>query len=171
VPYAPNNSVASNTNSSQTSSPPVPGLPTSAAAKKALPVFIIVQLALSGLVVGGAFWLASGDGTDKYDRLHDRYSTTFIPHRKHDSIASVSSDVPFAAELERGNRMGGHRATESVTDLSSRAALMGTTSPERASLESVHSFGDHDDNASLRRILDTQRPSGGYLEHRRNNLF
>ena len=67
--------------------------------------------------------------------------------------------------------MRGHGATESVTDLSSHAALMGRSSPERPSLESVHSFEDHDDNASLRRILDSQKPSGGYLEHRRNTLF
>ena len=176
MPYIPNNSVLSSPNNNQTASTSVAGVPTSAAAKKALPVFIVVQVALSGIVVGGAFWLAWGDDTDKYERLQDRYSTAFIPaklkgHQKHDSITSVSSDVPFAAEFERGNRMGGHRVTESVTDLPSHAALMGTTSPERRSLESVQSFGDHDNNASLRRILDTQAPSGGYLEHRRNVLF
>lgn len=175
VPYIPNNSVVGNTKN-KTSATTTPGVPTSAAAKKVLPIFIIVQIALSSLVVGGAFWLAWGDDTDKYERLQDRYSTAFIPakvrgHKKHDSITSVSSDVPFAMELERGNGMGGHRATESVTNLPAHAALLGTSSPQRLSLESVHSFEEHDDSASLRRILDTQKPSGGYLEHRRNTLF
>ena len=176
VPYIPNNSVLSNTENNQTSTTSVHGVPTSAAAKKVLPIFIIVQLALTGLVVGGAFWLAWGDDTDKYARLQDRFSTTFIPakvrgHQKHDSITSVSSEAPFATELERGSRMGEHRARESIADLSSHAALMGRSSPERLSLESVHSFEGHDDSESLRRILETQKPSGGYLEHRRNTLF
>jgi hypothetical protein len=171
VPYIPSKSVIDNKNN-ETSSATVPGVPSAAAAKKALPIFIIVQFVLSVLVVAGAFWLAWGDDMSKYERLQDRYST-LIPakiktHQKYASIASEAEEVPFAMELERGTRIRGHRPTESATDLPSQAALMGTYSPPRHSMESDHSHSDPEDIASLRRVLDSPNPQSG---HRRNPLF
>jgi hypothetical protein len=73
-------------------------------------------------------------------------------------------------ELESGTgRLRGHRPTDSTADLASHAALMGSDSP-RHSLESLH-LGGEEDIASLRRVLDSPKPSGGYMEHRRNSLF
>lgn len=73
-------------------------------------------------------------------------------------------------ELESGmGRLRGHRPTDSTADLASHAALMGSDSP-RQSLESLH-LGGEEDVASLRRVLDSPKPSGGYLEQRRNTLF
>lgn len=171
MPYIPSGSVIDNKNNA-TSSATIPGLPSAAAAKKALPIFIIIQLVLSGLVVAGAFWLAWGDDMSKYERLQDRYST-LIPakikkHRKYASIASVSEETPFVMELERGTRIRGHRPTESTTDLPSQAALMGTYSPPRHSMESDHSHSDPEDIASLRRVLDNPESQRG---HGRNPLF
>ena len=169
VPYHPSGDVLKNSN---ITSPTVRGVPTSAAAKKVLPVFVIMQVALSGLTIAGAFWLARGDDTSKYDRLEDR-STKFIPavskgHQKYSSIASVGSDPGFTVELERGRMLGGHRRTDSVTDLASHGALMGVRS-ERGSMDSEHS-DEEGDKASLRRILDNPTPQRGFLEHRRDSL-
>lgn len=175
VPYIPSTSVLDNIKNNATSTASVHGVPSAAAAKKVLPIFIIVQLVLSGLVVGGAFWLAWGDEMSKYERLQDSYST-LIPakikgRQNYAGIPSQATDEPFAMELERGIRIRGHRPTESVTDLPSHAALMGTNSPSRLSMESEHSQSDPDDIASLRRMLDNPKPQGGYLEHQRNTLF
>jgi hypothetical protein len=173
VPYIPSQSVLDNKNQTS-SSTSAPGVPSAASAKKVLPVFIILQLLFSGFTVGGAVWLAWGDDMSKYERVADR-STTFIPargkgHQKYESIVSVASDTPFSTELERGTLLRGHRPMNSITDLTSNAALMGTSSA-RHSMESVGSLEDSGDIASLRRMLESTKPSGGYLDHRRNSLF
>ena len=170
VPYHPSADVVSHTN---TTSATPHGVPTSAAAKKVLPIFIIMQVALSGLTVAGGFWLAWGDDTSKYDRLEDR-STKFIPsitkgHQKYASIASVGSEAGFAAELERGGRMlGGRNPRDSVTDLASHGALMGVQS-ERGSMESERSE-EEGDETSLRRMLDNPTSQRGFLDNRRDSL-
>ena len=174
VPYKESASLASNPQTNQTTEKPIPGVPSEAAAKKVLPVFIIAQLALSCIIVLGAFWLVGGDDLSKYQRLDDRY-INLIPantkgHQKQYSIASVASDAPSQIELERGTGFGGHRPTESITDLSSHAALMGTSSPQRPSLESVHSFDDRGYDPSLR-VLERPPPPGGYLQQRRDTFL
>jgi len=174
VPYIPSKSLLENpaTNSSSTH---INGLPSDSAARKVLPVFIIFQLGLSALTIAGAFWLAWGDDMSKYDRLGQDRSTTLIPASKlkvqHQKYSSIASDTPFATELERG--FGEHHPRDSVVDLTSSAALMGTSSPPRRhSDESEHSQDDHEDVASLRRMLDSNpAPGRGFLEHRRNSLF
>lgn len=171
VPYHPSADVLKNSNMT---SPTAHGVPTSAAAKKVLPIFVIMQVALSGLTIAGAFWLAWGDDTSKYDRLQDR-STKFIPaiskgHQKYASIASVGSDAGFGVELERGGRMLRRDGrTDSVTDLASSGALMGVHS-ERGSMESEHSDEEGGDEASLRRMLENPTPQRGFLENRRDSL-
>ena len=148
-------------------------VPSTSAAKKVLPIFIILQLVFSGLTIAGAFWLASGDNASKYERLTDR-QTTLIPaalqkgHRKQDS---TSSEVAFATELERGRIQRGHFREDSTADLTASAALMGTSSPRRLSMESSHSHDDPQDPGSLRRVLDSTQETRGYLDHRRNSLF
>lgn len=151
-------------------------VPSSAAAKKVLPIFIIMQLALSGLTIAGAFWLAWDDDLSKYERQTDRYAT-LIPapfkkgHRQHDSVASVGSEAGFATELERGRNGRGHFRGDSTADLTAQAALMGTSTPRRLSMESSHSLDDPVDAASLRRVLEGPQPSRGFLDNRRNSLF
>ena len=156
----------------------VPGVPSTASAQKVLPVFIIMQLVLSGFTLAGAYWLVHGDDSGKYDRLQDRF-TTVIPakikgHQKYDSIASIGSETAFATEMESGTRFRGvgDRRTDSTADLTAHAALMGHESP-RHSLESgVGGREDEDaDLVSLRRVLDDPTPRGGYLQHRRDSLF
>jgi hypothetical protein len=176
VTYIPSKTVEEGATATS-SNKPVPGVPSEAAAKKVLPVFVILQILTSGFIVAGAVWLA-WDGDTKQSR-QDRYST-LLPaklkkHQKYDSVASLGSDSGFAMELESGiGRARGHRATDSTADLASHAALMGSNSPrqslERQSLESLH-LGGEEDIASLRRVFDSPKPSGGYLEHRRNSLF
>jgi len=142
------------------------GVPSTASAKKMLPIFIIVQVALSGLTIAGAFWLSIGDDMSKYERLQDRLNT-LIPanvkakgHAKYGSIASLGSDTPFV-ELEQG-QMGDHRRSESV-NLASHGASMGVSS-RRGSVDSQ----DADENgSSFRRMLDTRPLS----VHDRNSLF
>jgi hypothetical protein len=171
VPYHPSADVLKHAN---TTSATANGAPTSAAAKKVLPIFVIMQVALSGLTIAGAFWLAWGDDASKYERLEDR-STKFIPsvskgHEKYASIGSVGSEAVFAVELERGGRMlGGHHPRDSVTDLASHGALMGVQS-ERGSMESERSDEEEGDEASLRRMLDNPIPQRGFLENRRDSL-
>jgi hypothetical protein len=170
VPYHPSADVLKNAN---TTSPTAKGVPTSAAAKKVLPIFVIMQVALSGLTIAGAFWLAWGDDASKYDRLEDR-STKFLPsvskgHAKYASIGSVGSEAAFGAELERGRMLGGHNPRDSVTNLASHGALMGVQS-ERGSMESERSDEEEGDEASLRRMLDNPIPQRGFLENRRDSL-
>jgi len=171
VPYHPSADVV---NSANTTSATVHGVPTSAAAKKVLPIFIIMQVVLSGLTVAGGFWLAWGDDTSKYDRIEDR-STNFIPsvrkgHQKYASIVSVGSEAGFAAELERGGRMlGEHNPRDSITNLASHGALMGIQS-ERASMESEREEEEEGDETALRRMLDNPTSQRGFLEGRRDSL-
>lgn len=158
---------------------PVPGVPSAADAKKVLPVFIIMQIVLSGTILSGALWLVWGDDYAKYDRIADRSSgySNLIPakgikgHRKYDSVASIGSDSGFAMELESGRGIGRHSHRDSTADLTSHAALMGADSP-RASLESVH-IREEGDDVSLREMLDNPipPPGGSYMGHRRNSLF
>jgi hypothetical protein len=177
VPYIPSKTVL-NSETTAASSESRPGVPSDADAKKVLPVFIIMQIVLSGTIISGAFWLVHGDDYTKYDRLENssqRYSN-LIPakstrHRKYDSVASIGSDSGFAMELERGRDIEGPNYRDSTADLTAHAALMGSDTP-RASLESVH-MDDEGDEASARRMLDTPLPptGGSYMEHRRNSLF
>jgi hypothetical protein len=140
------------------------GVPSAASAKKALPVFIIIQVALSGLIIAGALWLSLGDDMSKYDRLQDPFANV-IPakakgHARYDSVASLGSDtVPFA-ELEEGRSMG-HRRSESVR-LASHGALMGI------SLRSGSMNSHEDENeAPFTRILDSR----SLTARDRNSLF
>jgi len=142
-------------------------VPSTSAAKKVLPIFVILQLAFSGLTIAGAFWLASGDDASKYERLADRQTSLITKalqkgHRKHDS---TSSEVAFATELERGGIQRGHFRGDSTADLTASAALMGTSTPRRLSMESL------DDRHDLAPVLDNPQPTRGYLDHRRNSLF
>jgi hypothetical protein len=177
VTYIPSKSVL-NTETTAANKP-APGVPSEAAAKKVLPVFVIMQIVLSGTILSGAFWLVHGDDYAKYDRLENRSSryTTLIPakgikgHRKYDSVASIGSDAGFAVELESGRGIGRQSHRDSTADLTAHAALMGEESP-RASLESVR-VEDEGEDASLRNMLDNPPPQtgGSYMEHRRNSLF
>jgi hypothetical protein len=173
LPYIPSASVVEGIENNSSSA----GVPSAATVKKVMPIFIILQLAFSGLTIAGAFWLAWDGDLSKHQRQTDRY-TTLIPapvnrgHQKHDSIASVGSEAGFeAVELETGMATRGHIRTDSTADLTSTAALMGTSSPRRLSMESSHSVDDHEDLASLRRVLANSESSRGYLEQRRNSLF
>jgi hypothetical protein len=177
VPYIPSASVLENTINNDSSA--AASVPSASAAKKVLPIFIIMQLALSGLIIAGAFWLSLpwDDALSKSERQKNRY-TTLIPaqkgHKKNnDSIGSVGSDVPFATELERGRDRQelGHLRADSATDLTAGAALMGTSTPRRLSQGSLQSLDDPVDPMSLRRVLDAPRPASGFLEHRRTSLF
>jgi hypothetical protein len=173
VPYIPSKSVAAGLGKKNGTSA-IPGLPSAAAAKKVLPVFIIAQIIISGLILTGAFWLAWGaDDMDKYSRIEDR-ATTLIPaklsrHQKYDSIASVGSDAAFAVELERGTR-NGHRRTDSTVDLVSHGEIMETTEA-RHSMESVESTDDQRDLLARRPPGRSDSPGRGYLEGRRKELW
>jgi hypothetical protein len=173
VKYVPSASVLEGTENNSTST----NVASAATVQKVMPIFIIMQVAFSGLTIAGAFWLAWEGDLSKHERQTDRY-TTLIPalvnrgHQKHDSIASVGSEAGFeAAELETGGVVRGHLRTDSTADLTATAALMGTSSPRRLSIESSHSLDDHDDFASLQRVLAGTQQSKGYLEGRRNSLF
>lgn len=173
VTYIPSASVLEGTENNSTSN----NVASSATVKKVMPIFIILQLAFSGLTIAGAFWLAWEGDLSKYERQTDQY-TTLIPapankgHQKHDSIASVGSEAAFeAVELETGGFARGHLRTDSTADLTATAALMGTSTPRRLSIDSSHSLDDHHDFDSLQRVLASTQQSRGYLEGRRNSLF
>lgn len=166
-------------NPTHESTPTASGVPSSAAAKKVLPVFVILQLVFSGLTIGTAFWLARDEGSGRYGRLPGAEYSTIRPrlrgHKNFDSIASVQSDAALL-DVERGVRgIREHRPTESMTDLAASAALMGTSSrpqSRRGSIDSVHSDEDAD-IVTVRRMLDSPRikPAGGYLQSKRDSLF
>lgn len=178
VTYIPSKTVL-NSGTTAAAGKTIPGVPSDADAKKVLPVFIIMQIVLSGTILSGAMWLVWGDDYTKYDRIEDRSGgySNLIPaksirgHRKYDSVASIGSDSGFAMELESGRGIGRHSHRDSTADLTAHAALMGADSP-RASLESIH-MDDEGDDASLRKMLDNASPptGGSYMEHRRNSLF
>lgn len=111
-----------------------------------------------------------------YKQLQDQ-TPALIPakvrgHRKYDSIASVASDTPFMMELEQGSRSGEHPPTESVTDLPSQAAMMGTGyNSRRASTDSLYSH-DEAEIASLRRMLDNPtKVSRGFFAYGRDTHY
>jgi hypothetical protein len=174
VPYIPSKSVLAGQDNlgSQTN---VAGVPSSASAKKVLPLFVILQLVFSVLTVAGALWLVHDASDEKLSRLEDRYTTLIrarVPqHAKNDSIASLGDDSAFATELESASRPRRHVRASDTVDLTSHAALMGRDGSARGSMDS-DAEEDDADLTSLRRALDEPLPrQAGYLEHRRNSLF